>query len=85
MLSQGRMSAPQVGQREGGETTERPRGRRWMQTLAKLPTIRPRARAAPSNRGVLRASCRPKLGSMYTPGAIFPRSARVSQGCLPTA
>ena len=52
MLSHGRMSASQPGHREGGETTERPAGRRWMQTFPKLPAARPSRNAVTSKAGV---------------------------------
>src|SRR5437867_6980888 len=80
------MEAPQWGQRERGVTTDRPRGRRWMQTLAKLPTIRPRASAATGHRGVSIASCSEKLPStLHIPLAarILPsRTGRVKDGAL---
>jgi hypothetical protein len=34
----------QCGQWDGGLTTLRPRGRRWMQTFRKLPTIEPKTK-----------------------------------------
>src|SRR6185436_18884977 len=40
-LSNGAIPFPHEGQREGGETTDSPRGRRWMQTFANEPKTRP--------------------------------------------
>jgi len=63
MLSEAAMAAPQRGQRERGVTTDWRRGSRWMQTLAKLPTMRPSARAASGHSGVSSASVGQKLAS----------------------
>src|SRR5918999_2686 len=41
MLSNQRSWYPHAGQLDGGLTTERRRGSRWMQTFRKLPTARP--------------------------------------------
>jgi hypothetical protein len=65
MFCQGLIAAPQRGQREGGDTIDCSRGRRWMTTLAKLPTTSPKSRAIPA---ATRAgeSTRP---DMFSPGA----------------
>src|SRR5687768_17696645 len=57
MLSQGRIGLPQPGQREGGDPIGWSLGMRWMQTLAKLPTMRPKAAAVHSQSGGCRRSC----------------------------
>ena len=41
---QGRIAARHFGHRDGGNTIDSPRGRRWMTTFAKLPTIRPKGK-----------------------------------------
>ena len=41
MLSYGAILFPQAGQREPGNTTDLPVGKRWMSTLTKLPSMRP--------------------------------------------
>src|SRR5206468_8227439 len=51
MLSYHRMAAPQCGQREPGRSSDSCRGNREMQTLAKLPTIKPRTPMARSISG----------------------------------
>src|SRR5437870_6351272 len=71
------MGAPQAGQRERGVTTDCRSGKRWMQTLAKLPTIRPAARAVAGHRGVSRASCGKKLASTRH----IPLAARILPSC----
>ncbi len=43
MLSYQRMGFPHFGQRERGEMTDSPRGRREMQTFKKLPKASPRS------------------------------------------
>jgi hypothetical protein len=48
----------QPGQREGGDPMGSPSGIRWMQTFAKLPTIRPKAAAVHSQTGGRRRSVR---------------------------
>ncbi len=46
MLSYQAIGAAHRGQRERGRTTDSSAGRRWMQTLRKLPTQAPKAKAA---------------------------------------
>jgi hypothetical protein len=55
-LSRAAIRVPQAGQRDGGLTTDSPRGNRWTQTFAKLPTTRPKRQAVISNAGVLNSS-----------------------------
>jgi hypothetical protein len=49
-LSAAPIGAPQRGQRERGLTTDWRSGRRWMQTLEKLPTTSPTASASQGHR-----------------------------------
>src|SRR6187431_2247431 len=51
------------GQRERGDTTDSPRGSRWMQTFAKLPMRRPRA-SAKSGQSAPGASANAPVSSM---------------------
>src|SRR6266542_6229115 len=72
------MRAPQEGHREGGWTTDSSRGMRWMHTFAKLPTTRPKRRAAPSTNGEdVQTSANPEIG---VTGADLPASVGGSQG-----
>ena len=68
-MSPAEMAAPQCGQRERGVTTDWRRGSRWMQTFAKLPTIRPKARATTVHRGVSIASGSQLTIPTYTLGS----------------
>ena len=45
MLSYQAIGAAQLGQREPGRTTDSSAGKRWMQTLRKLPMQAPKAKA----------------------------------------
>ncbi len=58
MLSYQTMGRSQPGQREPGETTEKPRGTRYTATLAKLPNAIPKtnARASTSGSGGFKAA-----------------------------
>src|SRR5580765_1002210 len=47
-LSHAAIGAPHDGQRERGDTSDSPRGRRWTTTFRKLPTIRPKRPATTS-------------------------------------
>jgi len=66
------MGAPHAGQREPGRTRDWPRGRRWMQTFAKLPTIEPKRSACTSKKvisGCIVAFARRLLHKRPCPGA----------------
>src|SRR5436190_4629382 len=80
------MAAPQCGHRERGVTTDCRRGSRWMQTFAKLPTIRPRAKATIGHTGDSIASCSEKLPSnLHIPLAariLPPPTGRVKDAAL---
>jgi hypothetical protein len=56
MLSTFRSCAPQDGQRDLGETTDSPRGRRWMATVRKLPKKRPNGIEAATRIAVSKAT-----------------------------
>ncbi|GAA6731811.1 hypothetical protein YIM73518_15740 [Thermus brockianus] len=51
MRSMGASRRPQEGHREGGKTMDSPLGRRWMTTLRKEPTTRPKTRARRGHMG----------------------------------
>jgi hypothetical protein len=55
MLSSGRIAAPQAGQCDPGQTTDSPRGVRWMTTFRKLPMTAPQmvARRVSKSKGII--------------------------------
>ena len=72
-MSRAATGAPQPGHRERGRTIDSSRGRRWMQTLAKLPTTSPKAKAEAPQKGV--ASAGRSHGDVGIGDGIFPSGA----------